>query len=102
MSLSSSKPCWNLGKSSSFGKPSMLVIFVGNDAFWVILWNIFGFRMTHGARIYDDIFGKQKKDHSIDRGTGIILNLERMTQSNGYPLEMFILIVTSLRNISQG
>ena len=66
----------------------MVVIFVGNDAFWVILWNIFGFRMTHRARIYDDIFGEQMKDHSIGRGTtGIILNLERITQSNGYPLK---------------
>jgi hypothetical protein len=102
VSLNSSKPRWNSGKSSSFGKPSMVVIFVGNDAFWVILWNIFGFRMTRGARIYDDIFGEQVKDHSIGRGTGIILNLERMTQSNGYPLEIFILIVTSLRNMSQG
>jgi hypothetical protein len=65
----------------------MVVIFVGNDAFWVILWNIFGFRMTCGARIYDDFFGEQMKDHSIGRGTGIIPNLERMTQSNGYPLK---------------
>ncbi len=63
---------------------------------------IFGFRMTRGARIYDDIFGEQMKDHSIGRVTDIILNLERMTQSNGYPLEIFILIVTSLRNMSQG
>jgi hypothetical protein len=32
VSLNSSKPRWNLGKLSSCGKPSMVVIFVGNDA----------------------------------------------------------------------
>jgi hypothetical protein len=100
--LNSSKPCWNSGKSSSFGKPSMVVIFIRNDAFWVILWNIFGFRMMHGAIICGDIFGEQMEDNSIGTGTGtgIILNLERMTRSNRYPLERFILIVTSLRNMS--
>jgi hypothetical protein len=39
-------------------------------------------------------------DHSICRGTGIELNLERMTQSSRFLLEIFTLIVTMLRNMS--
>jgi hypothetical protein len=62
--------------------------------------NIFGFRMMRWVRICGEIFGKQMKDHSIGTSTGIIPNLERMTRSNRYPLEIFILIVTSLRNVS--
>jgi hypothetical protein len=68
---------WNSGKSSSFGKPSMVVIFGGNNAFWVILWNIFESVMRRRARFYGDIFGKQMKDHSIGTGTGTKLNLEK-------------------------
>jgi uncharacterized membrane protein len=73
VSLNSSKPLWKLGKLSSFGKSSMVVIFGGNDAFWVILWNIFGFRMMRGrARLYGDNFrGQIMKDNNTDRGTGM-------------------------------
>jgi hypothetical protein len=74
----------------------MVVIFGRNG----ILWNIFGIRMMHGARFYGDIFGEQMKDHSIGTCTGIKLNLERRTQTNRFLLEIFILIVTSLRNMS--
>jgi hypothetical protein len=78
----------------------MVVIFVRNETFWVILWNMSGFRMMRGARIDGDIFGEQMKDHSIGTGIGIKLNVERMPRSNRFLLEIFILIVTSLRNMS--
>jgi hypothetical protein len=97
VSLNNSKPRWKLGKLSSFGKSPMVRIFGQNDAFRVILWNIFGFRMMRGARFYGDNFGEQMKNNNGGGGTGIQLNRKRITGSNRFLLEIFILIVTSWR-----
>jgi hypothetical protein len=75
----------------------MVGIFGGNDAYWVILWNIFGLRMMRRARLDGGDFGKQMKNYNTGRGIGMKLSLEKMTESNRLLLERFILIVTSLR-----
>jgi hypothetical protein len=95
--LNSSRPRWKLGKLESFGKSPMVRIFGGNDAFPVILWIIFGFRLMRQARLYGDNFGDQMKNYNRGRGTGIKLNLEKMARFDGLLFEIFTLIVTLLR-----
>jgi hypothetical protein len=97
VSLNNSKPRWKLGKLSSFGKSPLVRIFGQNDAFRVILWNTFEFGMMRGARFYGDNFGEQMKNYNGGGDTGTQMNRKRITRSNMFLLEIFILIVPSWR-----